>query len=122
MAKNASHTDERPFQDKLVEYLENEYGKENVETQKYLTDIDRYEESTVRYCDIYVKGPFVNFAIETESSFESVWKGKTQVEIYAKLLDGCVPVLAVQEGHIEEPEASIIREDIQLLEFDLPED
>lgn len=111
--------DESDFEDVLVEHLEHEYGEDNVHRQVYLDEIERYSGTTKKFCDIHVEGPLVDYAIEVESNFESCWKGKTQAEIYAKMLDNAVPVLVVKEGNIEEPDASMLREDIQLVEVDL---
>lgn len=114
-----AHKSEKAFQDKLVEYLALIYGEENIETQKYLSEIDRYQEDARRFCDIWIDGPMVNFAIEVESNFEACFKGISQAELYAKFEDNTVPIVALHRDHIKEPELSMLRENTPIVVFDI---
>lgn len=107
-----SHEDEAPFQDRVVEYLENEYGAENVEENKYLPD-------PYRFCDIWVEGALFDYAIEVENSFDGVIEGVGQSLIYAAEEENAVPVVVVPDGHTEEPEVSSIRRSIPVIELDV---
>lgn len=113
------HETEEQFQDKLVKHFEDIYGEDNIETQKYLSDIYRYSEDARRFCDIWIDGPVVDFAIEVESNFEACFKGISQAELYSKFGDNAVPLVALHEDHIKEPELSILKESAYIVVFDV---
>lgn len=98
------HEPERPFHQRVVEYFIEEYGAENVETDKYLGE-------AYRYADVWVEGPLVEFAVEIENDFEAVFKGIGQAELYAAHGSAnTVPVVVVPPDHTDEPDVTMLRE------------
>jgi hypothetical protein len=104
------HEDEITFSEKVRAELVAHFGKDNITEQKYLPE-------TYRFADFYVEGKFMNYAIEVENDFEAVLKGIGQVLIYANELDA-VPVIVIPEGHIEEPEATILNRYVEIIEIE----
>ena len=113
------HELEESFQERLVDHFKDIYGEGNIETQKYLSDIDRYSEKARRFCDIWIDGPVVDFAVEVESNFEACFKGISQAELYSKFEDDTVPLVALHEDHVKEPELSILKEDANVVVFNI---
>lgn len=97
-----THEPERTFEDHVEHELLGRFGAANVRRQPQLIATDRRP-------DFAVEGAFCEFLIELENDFESIWTGIGQATLYAAHRENTVPVVAVPEGHIEEPEAMLIR-------------
>lgn len=106
------HELERPFHDRVTEYLREHYGDENVEQNKYLAD-------PYRFVDIWVDGPLVDYAIEVEDTFDGVIRGVGQAQIYSYEGKDAVPVVVVPPDHVEHPEVDALRERIEVIELDV---
>lgn len=107
-----THEDERPFHDRVVSYLEDKYGEDNVETDKYLPD-------PYRFCDIWVDGPLFPYAIEVENDFEAAIEGVGQALIYAAEEQNAVPVVVLPPGHVDKPEVDSLRRQVSIVELDV---
>lgn len=109
-----THEDERPFHDRVVEWLRGEYGEDAVETDKYLKE-------TGRYADVWVEAPLGPLAIEVENDFEAVLKGVGQTLLYASHDEhGAEAYVVVPPGHVEQPEADLLRRrGVKLREVDV---
>lgn len=107
-----THEEEAPFQDRVVKYLEDEYGNENIEENKYLPD-------PYRFCDIWVEGPVVDYAIEVENDFDAAITGVGQALIYAAEEVNAVPIVVLPTDHVEEPEISSLRRAVPVVELDV---
>lgn len=107
-----THESEETFQDRVVEYLEDEYGAENIEENKYLPD-------PYRFCDIWVEGPLVDYAIEVENDFDAAIKGVGQSLIYAAEEVNAVPIVVLPANHVDEPEVSSLRRAVPVVELDV---
>lgn len=98
-----THESERPYHDCVVAWLKEEYGEDNVETDKYLRE-------TGRYCDVWIDGPLAVLAVEIENDWEAVLKGIGQAHLYAAHeTAGAVPMVITPPGHVEEPEVTLLR-------------
>lgn len=106
------HEDEASFQDRVIDFLQDEYGAENIEEDKYLPD-------PYRFCDIWVDGPVVDYAIEVENDFDAAITGVGQAVIYAAEETNAVPIVIVPPGHVEEPEVSSLRRAVPVVELDV---
>lgn len=111
-SEEQSDEPEKTYQERVVDYLIEHYGEDNVEDNEYLSE-------TSRYADVWVEGPVLTLAIEIENDFEAVFKGVGQTIVYAAHSDEAVPVIIIPPGHTEEPEASMIRSRIPLIELDV---
>jgi hypothetical protein len=107
-----SDEQEAEFQDRVVAYLQDQYGKDNVEESKYLPD-------PYRFCDIWVEGPLFDYAIEVENDFEAATAGVGQAVIYAAEEVNAVPVIVLPPDHSEEPEISSLRRAMPVVELDV---
>lgn len=107
-----THEDEITFQDRVYEYLAQNYGSENVETDKYLPE-------PYRFVDVWIDGPVAPLAIEIENDFEAVMEGVGQALIYAASAENAIPVVIVPPGHVEEPEVTALRRRIPVVELDV---
>lgn len=107
-----THEPELSFRDRIVAYLQDHYGEENVEENKYLPE-------PYRFCDIWVEGPLVDYAIEVENDFDAAIKGVGQALIYAAEEENAVPIVVVPPGHVEEPEVSSLRRVVRVVELDV---
>lgn len=97
-----THESEKSFSDKVEHILNEQFGEENVEEQYYL-------EESYRFADFWVDTGFIILAIEVENDFEAAFKGISQAYLYAAHDPRAVPVVVVPEGHIEEPEVTMLR-------------
>lgn len=107
-----THETELTFHGRVVEYLRDEYGRENVESNKYLPD-------PYRFVDVWVEGPVAPLAIEIENDFESVIAGAGQALVYCAEETNAIPVVIVPPGHVEEPEVSSLRRRLPVVELDV---
>lgn len=103
---------EKPFQDRVVAYLEDEYGAENVEEDKYLPD-------PYRFCDVWVEGALVDYAIEIENDFDAAINGVGQALMYAAEEENAVPIVVLPPDHTDEPEASSLRRAVPIVELNV---
>lgn len=98
-----THDAETTYHDDVAAVLEAEYGERNVESQRYL---DR----TGKFPDFWVTTPLVDLAIEVENDWPAaLYEGVGQAMFYAAHSPDAVPVVVVPPGHVEEPDATMIR-------------
>lgn len=105
-----THVLESEFGESVRHALHDLYGVDNVHKEYYLKDAQRY-------VDFYVQGPFVNFTIEVEDTFEGLIKSVGQTLIYAGELDA-MPVIVVPPEHFDEPELSHLTPHVMVVEYD----
>jgi hypothetical protein len=109
-----THETEDAYHDKVKTILERLYGARNVEHERYF-------EETGRFVDFWVEGPIVDLAIEVENDFEAALKGAGQSILYAANELNAVPVIILPLGHVEQPEADMMRSNIAIVEMTTPE-
>ena len=92
------HESEQQFIAEVADNLSDQYGEDNVHTEKVLPVTDRR-------VDIYVEtpAPEENLAIEVENDAEHIPQAIGQATQYATQL-GARPVALVPAGHVEFPE------------------
>lgn len=95
------HVPEKGFTETVEAWLHERFGEENVESDAYL-------EATGRFSDYRVDAGYAVFHVEVENDFEAAFKGLGQSLVYAAHDPVSIPMLILPEGHVEEPEWSMI--------------
>lgn len=104
---------EKDFADEVEEELNTIFGEENVERQKYL-------EESGRFVDFWAEGMLVDFAIEVEDSFESIFNGVSQATLYAEHGENVTPVVILpEEAEVQEPEREMLSHNVSILQLDV---
>lgn len=107
-----THESEHDFTDRVGHYLEGMFGEDNVFGNLYLKE-------TGRYADWWVDLDVVILAIEVENDWEAAIKGVGQAILYSKHSEKAIPLVIIPPGHIEEPEATMLREEVHIIELDV---
>lgn len=112
----SDHESESTYHDRVYDYLVDQYGVDNVDSNVYLSE-------TYRFVDIWVEGPVVDYAIEIENDFESAIEGIGQAALYASHEfdnPNVVPIVVLPPDHVAQPEADMLRESgIHIVELDV---
>lgn len=114
-----NHEPEDDFAVKVEKWLIEQYGEDNVEGNKYLSDEHIYniDAESRRYVDFWVNGPMCDFAIEVENDFDAAFNGVGQSVVYAAHTfddPNVKRVIILPEDHVEQPEATMMREAVIL--------
>lgn len=97
-----THESERTFHLRVLAYLIDKYGRENVKSEKFLRD-------TYTFCDVWVDDGFVKLAIEIENDAPSVREGVGQALEYAGNETNAHPMVVVPEGHTHDERVAALR-------------
>lgn len=106
------HESEYDYSTRVAAFLEEVYGEENVEYNKYLKE-------SGRFVDFWVEAPVVTLAIEVENDFAAAIKGVGQALLYASHENRAVPVVILPPGHVQEPEVNMLRSHVAIIELDV---
>lgn len=104
-----THEPERTFHDRVLTLCRAMYGEANVESNAYMSE-------TGRFCDIMVETGVVRLAIEVENDWEACVKGVGQALMYSARSD-TMGVVVTPEGHVEEPEHTILSATVPIIEI-----
>lgn len=105
-----THVPEDEFQSRAKQHLVEWFGEENVEREVFLPD-------SYRFADFIVQGDMTTWAIEAENDAASVVAGVGQAFLYAAHFDMASPAVVVPADHTEEPEISMLRRYIPVIEI-----
>lgn len=95
------HEPESEYTENVAEWLEDTFGEENVEANRYL-------EATGRYADYWVDLGAVSIAVEVENDWEAAIKGVGQASLYAAHAENVWPLVVLPTGHVDEPESTYL--------------
>lgn len=102
MADGNEHVPETTFADAVINYFKDEYPNCEVEREPYL-------QRTGRWADLLVETKDETFIVEVENDFEAMFKGIGQVLVYSAHSHEYIPIVAVPEGHVDEPEWTMMK-------------
>lgn len=106
-----THMSEEEFCDAHVEPLLNEYfGEENVESQKYLSQ-------TTCFCDYWIDLGLFIAAIEVENDAYSIRSGMGQAIEYAQNHPRAVPMVVTPMGHVDKAQVEELRTVCPIIEI-----
>lgn len=111
-----THITEAEFSEEYVRpLLEQHFGGEAIEEQKYLSQ-------TTCFCDYWVDLGLFIAAIEVENDAYSIRSGMGQAIEYAQNDPRAVPILITPEGHVEEAQVEALRPVCPIIEIPAGED
>lgn len=95
-----THVIERSFEDTVGRMLADEFSNVRKQPNTYIS-------KTGRFPDFLAEGQMgMNFAIEIENDFESVFDAVGKAQTHAAC--GYVPLVIVPVGHVDEPERTLL--------------
>lgn len=106
------HTPENTFDRAVERFLCDAFDA----TDEQLAYQPRLSE-TYRMPDFLVQLPDVTFAVEVENDFEAAFEGVGQAICYAGHFEHGVPVVVLPEGHVEQPEYDLLRQQAESVQF-----
>jgi len=98
-----THLSEKEFSEQYVRpLLEEHFGEEAIEEQKYLSQ-------TTCYCDYWVDLGLFIAAIEEKNDAYSIKSGMGQAIEYAQNHPRAVPMVITPEGHVDKAQVEALR-------------
>lgn len=120
------HTNEPPITDRAVAQFEETYGRDNVETQVYLGEVERFVDIVV---DTRENGHVLEpdlYAVEVENDISGAISSTWQALLYADALsrqhgptvsvDG-VLVIPDGEGHVDQPDMELLEAHVRFVQL-----
>ena len=105
-----THVSETSLGDATRDALHGAFGVDGIESQVYL-------DASGRYADFVARRGDVVYTVEVENGWESVTDAVGQACLYAGHYDDAVPVVAFPEGHADQPEFDLLRQQVPQVRF-----
>jgi len=101
-----THVSETSLGDAVREALFDAFGVDTIEGQAHLDQTDRFADFIARRSG----AQDIVYAVEVENDAESLTTGVGQAQLYAGHFATGVPVVAIPENHVDQPEFDFLRD------------